>query len=169
MRKLFGRRRKYLTPPPGMQPGVAARLRREKKARKRKTLAFGLVVGVLVLVVVIYETRQDMAKQNELRIERASEAVARLSQYYDARPIAGGVVVTGVDVAGPTRIEVSIEFPPGDGNGAGASPESREHRAAAACPTEAAIWEILFRDQAIWVGVSDPAGGTVAHRCQRPG
>ncbi len=151
-----------------------------KAPSKRRWLRYGIIVGILLLFVIVYETGQQLRRggagtegqTTETGAEEAADpadTLRRLKRYYRSHDLPGGWE-TGDIVRGETgAAEVTLHFSPGI--------RSRRHGEAArpgeigphnACPTgESGLWGELA-ERTFEIEVNDKTGVIDRFACAAP-
>ncbi len=152
--------------------------RREAKApSKRRWLRYGIIIGILLLFVVVYETGQQLRRSGTGKgseatapdAPRAEDSARRIKSYYRSHDLPAGWEVGAIAREGAGPVRVALHFGPGirsSRHGEAARPgEVGPHNA---CPTgESGLWSELAEDS-FEVVVSDKTG-TIGHfACTAP-
>jgi len=142
--------------------------RREAKApSKRRWLRYGIIIGILLLFVVVYETGQQLRRgEGEGGSEttapdapRAEDSARRIKSYYRSHDLPAGWEAGAIERRGAGPVAVALHFAPGirsSRHGEAARPgEIGPHNA---CPTaESGLWGELAEDS-FEVAVHDKTG-----------
>jgi len=123
-----------------------------KTRGKRKLVIWSLAVGVLIIIIAVYETskelRRDMPAENMATAENAPVAVEKaqaiLKSYYRSHDLPIGWDVGKTEIAAPKRLEVTLYFAPriGDSRHGRPAPPGDIH-AANACPADDKVSALL--------------------------
>jgi hypothetical protein len=133
---------------------------------KRKRLIWITAIAVLVVIVVLYETNQEIRRQNNATgLESADaarvpaqKAQAELRSYYRSHELPTGWKAGDTDLIEPDRLEVTLFFAPRIGDsrhGQAAAPG--DITAANACPVDEALRRRL-EHFSLWIRVNDNTG-----------
>ena len=156
------------------------RRRRDKVPSKRRWLRYGIIIGILLLFVIVYETGQQLRRGSTGTEQQAAapgteeavdpeDTVRRLKRYYRSHDLPSGweVGVTARADTGP--VEVEVYFSPGI--------RSPRHGEAArhgeigphnACPTEeSGLWDELA-ERTFEIEVNDKTGVIDRFACTPP-
>ncbi len=130
---------------------------------KRRWLRYGIVIGLLLLIVVIYETGQQLRRSgqgtDQAVAPNAQESPRRLKSYYRSHDLPAGWEVGEIARNDAGTVEVPLYFAPSIRSsryGQAARPgEIGPHNA---CPTqESGLWGELA-ERAFWIVVNDKTG-----------
>ena len=144
--------------------------------RKRKRLMWLLGLAALVVIVVIYETSQELRKKQAARdpaldqapaqiIVPAIKAQASIRSYYRSHELPLGWTVGDTIIVEPNRVEVALFFAPsiGDRRHGQAAPAG-DISAANACPLDDALAPQIA-GHALWIKVNDKTGPIDSFAC----
>ena len=147
---------------------------------KRRWLRYGIIVGILLLFVIVYETGQQLRRGGADTERQAAETGAeepadpadtqrRLRRYYHSHDLPAGWKVGETGPAGTGTIEVEVHFSPGirsSRHGEAARPgEIGPHNA---CPTaESGLWGELA-ERTFEIEVNDKTGVIDRFACTAP-
>ena len=130
---------------------------------RRRWLRYGIVIGLLLLIVVVYETGQQLRHRGQETDQAvapdARESPQRLKSYYRSHDLPAGWEVGEIARNDAGTVEVPLYFAPGIRSsryGQAARPgEIGPHNA---CPTrEAGLWKALA-ERAFRIVVNDKTG-----------
>ncbi|MDP6588196.1 MAG: hypothetical protein QF666_01970 [Alphaproteobacteria bacterium] len=132
-----------------------------------------LALAVLVVIVVLYETNQEIRRQNDATGSQSAEAArvptqkaqAELRSYYRSHELPTGWKVGDTELIEPDRLDVSLFFAPriGDSRHGQTAPHG-DITAATACPTDEALLRRL-QHFSVWIRVNDKTGSIDSFAC----
>ena len=153
------------------------RRRATKAPTKRRWLRYGIIVGILLLFVIVYETGQQLRRSSTGAEQQAAapgaeepvdpeDSVRRIKSYYRSHDLPAGWEVGDTVRAATGAVEVEVYFSPGirsARHGEAASPgEIGPHNA---CPTEESnLWSELA-EAAFEIEVNDKTGAIDRFAC----
>ena len=156
------------------------RRRAAKAPSKRRWLRYGIIVGILLLFVIVYETGQQLRRggseaEQQAAVPGAEEAVdpedtmRRIKSYYRSHDLPAGWEVGDTARADTGPVEVEVFFSPGirsTRHGEAARPgEIGPHNA---CPTEESdLWRELT-ESSFEIEVNDKTGVIGRFACSSP-
>ena len=133
----------------------------------RKRLIWFLAVTLVIVIIIVYETNQELGRQTDppsatqtadsasISIEKAQSEVR---SYYRSHEFPAGWKVGDTDLIAPDRLEVSLFFSPSIGTSRhGKAARSGEITAANTCPEDAALRQRIERFS-LWIRVNDKTG-----------
>ena len=157
------------------------RRRATGKPSKRRWLRYGIIVGILLLFVIVYETGQQLRRSGSGTEQQSAApgaeepvdpeaSVRRLKRYYRSHDLPAGWGVGATERAATGSVEVEVYFSPGlrsSRHGEAATPgEIGPHNA---CPTEESdLWSELA-EAAFEIEVNDKTGVIDRFACTPPG
>ena len=156
------------------------RRRASKTPSKRRWLRYGIIVGILLLFVIVYETGQQLRRSSTGAVQEAAETsageaadpadtVRRLKRYYRSHDLPAGWEVGDTVRAGTGAVQVEVYFSPGirsARHGEAATPgEIGSHNA---CPTEESDLWSKVADASFEVVVNDKTGVIDRFACAPP-
>ena len=134
---------------------------------KRRWLRYGIIIGLLLLIVVVYETGQQLRRSgagterqaSAPNTPRAEDTVRRVKSYYSSHDLPSGWEVGDTARGGAGRVEVAFHFAPGIRSSRhGEAARANEIGPHNACPTEeSGLWGALA-EPAFEVVVNDRTG-----------
>ena len=147
-----------------------ARRRKTGVPSKRRWLRYGIIIGILLLFVIVYETGQQLRRGSTGTEQQAAESgageavdpadtVRRIKSYYRSHDLPAGWEVGNTARADMGSVEVEVYFSPGirsPRHGEAARPgEIGPHNA---CPTEESdLWSELT-EASFDIEVNDKTG-----------
>lgn len=143
----------------------------------RRWLVYGFIIFGLVVAVALYETRQELGRQqsqaggqHELSVSELNDrGRSDLRSYYRSHDLPPGWELGGIEAAeDPSTIHIDLHFAPGirsQRHGEAARPG--ELTAATACPTERAPWKRLKKLN-LEVTIADKTGLIDTFECTAP-
>ena len=156
------------------------RRRAAKTPSKRRWLRYGIIVGILLLFVIVYETGQQLRRGSTGTEQQAAapgaeetvdpeDAVRRIKRYYRSHDLPSGWEVGDTTRAEMDPVEVEVYFSPGirsTRHGKAARPgEIGPHNA---CPTEESnLWSELA-EASFEIEVNDKTGVIERFACTPP-
>ena len=156
------------------------RRRAAKAPSKRRWLRYGIIVGILLLFVIVYETGQQLRRSDTGREQQSAapgaeeavdpeDSVRRLKRYYHSHDLPAGWEVGDTERADSGSVEVEVYFSPGlrsSRHGEAARPgEIGPHNA---CPTEESeLWGELA-EATFEIEVNDKTGVIDRFACTPP-
>ena len=156
------------------------RRRATKAPTKRRWLRYGIIVGILLLFVIVYETGQQLRRSSTGAEQQAAapgaeepsdpeDSVRRIKSYYRSHDLPAGWEVGDTLRAATGSVEVEVYFSPGirsARHGEAARPgEIGPHNA---CPTdESDLWSELT-EAAFEIEVNDKTGAIDRFACTPP-
>ena len=157
-----------------------ARRRKTGVPSKRRWLRYGIIVGILLLFVIVYETGQQLRRGSTGTEQQAAESgaeepvdpedtVRRIKRYYRSHDLPSGWEVGDTVRAATGAVEVEVFFSPGirsARHGEAARPgEIGPHNA---CPTEESdLWSELT-EASFEIEVNDKTGVIDRFACTQP-
>jgi hypothetical protein len=153
-------------------------------SRTRKRLGWILGLTALIVIVVIYETSQELRKEHAARdpdlgqaptqevdsaIVPARKAQARVKSYYLSHDLPPGWTVGDTIIVEPNRVELALFFAPsiGDRRHGQAAPAG-DISAMNACPLDAALLREIA-GHSLWIKVNDKTGLIDSFACPAAG
>ena len=156
------------------------RRRVAKSPSKRRWLRYGIIVGILLLFVIVYETGQQLRRSGIGTEQQAAapgaeeavdpeDAVRRIKSYYRSHDLPAGWEVGNTARADTGSVEVKVHFSPGirsTRHGEAAIPgEIGPHDS---CPTEESdLWGELV-EASFEIEVNDKSGVIDRFACTSP-
>ena len=156
------------------------RRRADKVPSKRRWLRYGIIVGILLLFVIVYETGQQLRRSSTGTEHQVAESgaeetvdpedtVRRIKSYYRSHDLPAGWEVGDTVRTATGAVEVEVYFSPGirsARHGEAARPgEIVPHNA---CPTEESdLWSELA-EAAFDIEVNDKTGVIDRFPCMPP-
>ncbi len=156
------------------------RRRKTGAPTKRRWLRYGIIVGILLLFVIVYETGQQLRRGSTGTEQQAAESgseepidpedtVRRIKSYYRSHDLPAGWEVGDTVRAATGAVEVEVFFSPGirsARHGEAARPgEIGPHNA---CPTEESdLWSELT-EASFEIEVNDKTGVIDRFACTQP-
>ena len=140
---------------------------------RRRWLRYGIIIGLLLLVVVVYETGQQLRRSGaETEHRQAAEPgdnVLRLKRYYRSHDLPAGWEVGAIARAGADPVEVALHFAPGIRSSRhGERARSGEIGPHNACPVPASgLWGEIA-EAAFEIEVNDKTGVIGRFACTAP-
>ena len=151
---------------------------------KRRWLRYGIIVGILLLAVVVYETGQQLRRGGAGDERQASapdapragdaapaaaDSVPRIARYYRSHDLPAGWTVGASARSGAGTVEVALHFAPGIRSSRhGEAARAGEIGPHNACPTlESGLWSTLA-EAAFEIVVSDKTGAIDRFACTAP-
>lgn len=144
---------------------------------KRRWLRYGIIIGILLLFVVVYETGQQLRRGGDGSDQQASapdalraeDSVRRIKSYYRSYDLPAGWETGGIERRGAGPVAVALHFAPGirsSRHGEAARPgEIGPHNA---CPIEeSGLWGELA-ETSFEIAVSDKTGVIDRFACTAP-
>ena len=147
---------------------------------KRRWLRYGIIIGILLLFVIVYEIGQQLRRSSSGTEQQAAEpgageavdpedTVRRLKRYYRSHDLPAGWEVGDTTRADTGPVEVEVYFSPGlrsSRHGEAARPgEIGPHNA---CPTEeSGLWRELT-GASLEIEVNDKTGVIDRFACTPP-
>ena len=157
-----------------------ARRRKTGVPTKRRWLRYGIIVGILLLFVIVYETGQQLRRSGTGAEQQAAapgaeetvdpeDTVRRIKSYYRSHDLPAGWEVGDTVRAATGAVAVEVYFSPGirsARHGEAASPgEIGPHNA---CPTEESdLWNELT-ERTFEIEVNDKTGVIDRFACTPP-
>ncbi len=157
-----------------------ARRRKTGVPSKRRWLRYGIIVGILLLFVIVYETGQQLRRGSTGTEQQAAESgageavdpadtVRRIKSYYRSHDLPAGWEVGDTTRADTGPVAVEVYFSPGirsPRHGEAARPgEIGPHNA---CPTEESdLWSELT-EASFEIKVNDKTGVIDRFACAPP-
>ena len=157
-----------------------ARRRKTGVPTKRRWLRYGIIVGILLLFVIVYETGQQLRRSSTGAEQQAAapgaeepvdpeDSVRRIKSYYRSHDLPAGWEVGDTARAATGAVEVEVFFSPGirsARHGEAARPgEIGPHNA---CPTdESDLWSELT-EESFQIEVNDKTGVIDRFACTPP-
>ena len=138
---------------------------------KRKRVIWILVIALLIVIIAVYETNQELRLQNdtqnpagdvsesvEAALVPAKKAQSEVRSYYRSHDIPTGWKIGDTDLIPPDRLEVSLFFAPRIGSSRhGEAARPGEITAENACPEDDALLRTIERFS-LWIHVNDKTG-----------
>ena len=156
------------------------RRRASKAPAKRRWLRYGIIVGILLLFVIVYETGQQLRRGSTGVVQEAVESgageavdpaatVRRLKRYYRSHDLPAGWEVGDTERADTGSVEVEVYFSPGIRSAHhGEAAQTGEIGPHNACPTEESdLWSEIA-DASFDVVVNDKTGVIDRFPCTPP-
>ena len=156
------------------------RRRTAKPPSKRRWLRYGIIIGILLLFVIVYETGQQLRRGSTGTEQQGAapgaeepvdpeDTVRRLKRYYRSHDLPAGWEVGVTRRADTGSVEVKVFFAPGlrsSRHGEAARPgEIGPHHA---CPTEeSGLWSELA-ERTFEIEVNDKTGAIDRFACTPP-
>ena len=141
---------------------------------KRRWRRYGIIVGILLLAVVVYETGQQLRRggagdENQAAAPAAADSVPRIARYYRSHDLPAGWTVGASARSGAGTVEVALHFAPGIRSSRhGEAAQAGEIGPHNACPTpESGLWSTLA-EAAFEIVVSDRTGALDRFACTAP-
>ena len=144
---------------------------------KRRWLRFGIIIGILLLFVIVYETGQQLrrggaeAERQTAAPEapRAEDAVRHIARYYRTHDLPAGWEVGDTERSVAGTVEVALHFSPGIRSSRhGEAARANEVGPHNGCPTEeSGLWNALV-EPAFEIVVNDKTGVIVRFACTPP-
>ena len=142
---------------------------------KRRWRRYGFIVGLLLLIVVVYETGQQLRRDGDGTDRQQADApvgadtVHRLKRHYRSHDLPSGWETGTIARNGRGAVEVTLHFAPGirsSRHGEAARPgEIGPHNA---CPVPGSgLWEEIA-DTAFEIVVNDKTGAIDRFACTAP-
>ena len=134
---------------------------------KRKRVIWIFVIALLIAIIAVYETNQELRRQKpsndviesvESALLPAQKAQSEVRSYYRSHDMPTGWKIGDTDLIPPDRLEVSLFFAPRIGasrHGEAARPG--EITAENACPEDDALLRTIERFS-LWIRVNDKTG-----------
>ncbi len=157
-----------------------ARRRKTGVPAKRRWLRYGIIVGILLLFVIVYETGQQLRRGNTGAEQHAAapgaeepvdpeDSVRRIKNYYRSHDLPAGWEVGDTVRAATGAVEVEVYFSPGIRSARhGEAARPREIGRHNACPTEESdLWGELA-EAAFEIEVNDKTGVIDRFACTPP-
>ena len=157
-----------------------ARRRKNGVPSKRRWLRYGIIVGILLLFVIVYETGQQLRRSSTGAEQHAAapgaeepvdpeDTVRRIKSYYRSHDLPAGWEVGDTVRAATGAVEVEVFFSPGirsARHGEAARPGEIGPRNA--CPTEESdLWSELT-ETSFEIEVNDKTGMIDRFACTPP-
>ena len=147
---------------------------------KRRWLRYGIIVGILLLFVIVYETGQQLRRSNSETEQQAAapgaeeavdpeDTLRRLKRYYRSHDLPSGWEVGGTTRADTGPVEVEVYFSPGIRSVRhGETARPGEIGPLNACPTEESdLWSELA-EASFEIVVNDKTGVIDRFTCTPP-
>ena len=151
--------------------------KQRSRSSRRRWLVYGLIVFGLVVAVALYETRQELGRQQGhagdqreySESERNDRGRSDLRSYYRSHDLPPGWELGGIEAANNlSTIRIALHFAPGivsQRHGEAARPG--EMTATTACPTERAPWDNLKKLH-LEITIADKTGLIDTFECTAP-
>jgi hypothetical protein len=144
---------------------VAKRKASSGFSSKRKRLIWILAVAAVIIILIVYETNQELRRNDnsptqpaDTALMSAERAQSEVRSYYRSHDLPIGWKMGDTVLIAPDRLEVSLFFAPRIGSsrhGQAAPPE--DITAENTCPAEDALRQRIER-YSLWILVNDKTG-----------